>query len=115
MESADTIGFFHDYFLLHLLLNATYISFGMVVGRLLAWVTRVERRYSIRWSFVRALLLTALGLSLLITTQVVGDLHLEASILGGLLIGFGSSFVSRRQAVPPTEPAVRGGASRRPR
>lgn len=106
------MGIFHDYFLLHLLLNATYVALGMVAGVFLAWVTRVERRYKIRWQFVRVLLLAAIALSLLITSQLTDSEHFWASVLSGVVAGFGTAFWSRRQAQP--EPP-RPGTSRRAR
>jgi len=94
------MGIFHDYFLLHLFLNATYVAIGMVVGVFLAWATRVERRYRIRWQFLRVLLLSAVALSLLITSQLTDPEHFWASLVSGAVVGFLTAFWSRRQARP---------------
>lgn len=109
------MGLFHDYFLLHLLLNATYVAIGMVAGLFLAWATRVERRYRIRWQFVRVLLLAAIALSLLITNQLTDAEHFWASIVSGIVVGFLTAFLSRRQAQSDPPGGTRGESSRRPR
>lgn len=109
------LDFLHEYFVLHLLLNATYVSIGIVVGRFLAWRMGVERRYRVRSPFVLILLLLAILCSVLITVFVSDPPHFWTSIVGGLAVGFGTAYWSRRQAKPAPPRPARAGASRRPK
>lgn len=104
-----------EYFVFHVLLNATYVSVGIVVGRFLAWKMGVERRYAVRRQFVLVFLLIALVFSVLITALTPNSTHLVMGIVGGLAAGFGTAFWSRGQAGPATPPAARAGTSSRPR
>ncbi len=93
--------FLHEYFVLHALLNAAYVGIGIVGGRFLAWVTRVERRYVVRPPFILILVLVAVLLSLLITTLTADSRHILLGIVLGVGAGFGTAFWSRRHAKAP--------------
>ncbi len=104
-----------EYFALHVLLNATYVSVGIVVARYLAWKTGVERRYAVRRQFVLLLLLIALVFSVLITALTPDSRHLVLGIAAGLAAGLATAFWSRGQAGPAAPRKARPGASHRPR
>jgi len=102
-----------EYFALHVLLNATYVSVGIVVARFLAWKTGVERRYAVRRQFVLVLLLIALVFSVVITALTPNSRHLVLGIAAGLAAGLGTAFWSRGQAGPAAPRAARAGTSNR--
>lgn len=114
MESSSGSGVLHEYFILHVLLNAAYVSVGIVLGRFLAWATGVERRYRIRSEFIFVFVVLAVVTSLLITTLTADPAHFVLSILGGLAGGFVSALWSRRQAQPTAVPPGRASARRPP-
>jgi len=107
--------FLHEYFLLHLLLNATYVSAGIVGGRLLAWGTGAERRFLVRSRFVLILLPVAVVFAVLLTAFTPDSTHLVLGIAGGLAAGFATAYWSRGQAGPAAPRRARPGTSSRPR
>ncbi len=98
-------------FLLHLLLNTTYIGLGVVLGLLLAWKVGLERRYVVRAPFLRRVLLLTLALAVLITLLARDSIHFVAGTVGGLVAGFAVAYLSRVQAKPK---AGQGGTSGQP-
>lgn len=92
------LDFLHRTLVLHVLLNTTYVGFGIVVGRFLAWRVGLERRFIVRSTFLRQLVVFAIALATLITLLVPDSRHLAAGLVVGLFTGFGASYLSRAQA-----------------
>lgn len=113
MESSSGSGLLHEYFILHVLLNAAYVSVGIVLGRFLAWATGVERRYRIRSEFILVFVVLAVVTSLLVTSLASDPAHFVLSVLGGLAGGFVSALWSRRQAQPKASTQRRGTSGKR--
>ena len=99
-------------FLLHLLLNATFVLLGAVVGLIVAWKVGLERRFIVRPPFLRRVLLLAVALAALVTLLAPDSGHIVLGLVIGLLTGFGAAYLSRIQGKPKAGPG--GGASARP-
>jgi hypothetical protein len=105
------LDFLHRTYVLHVLLNMTYVGLGIVAGRFLAWRVGLERRFIVRSTFLRQLVVLAVAIAILITLLIPESRHLAAGIVLGLLTGFGASYLSRAQAKPKETP---GETPRRP-
>lgn len=98
--------------LAHFLLNAIYVIFGVVVGRLLAWVAGIERRISFRRELAVFFSIAALVVALLLTWLTPSESHLVAGIAAGVVGGCLSAMWSRLRARPTRPPRASGPVSR---
>jgi hypothetical protein len=91
-------------FLLHLLLNATFVVLGAAVGLVAAWRAGLERRFVVRRPFFRKLLLLAVAVAALVTLLSPDSGHPVLGLVIGLITGFGTAYLSRVQAKPNAGP-----------
>lgn len=93
--------------ILHVLVNALYVTVGIVAGNVVALLLRIERRSVVRLPFVVALLVVALVVGLLVTLLTPDTVHVGAGLLVGLPIGVLTALFSRLRSKP-------GGAAKTP-
>jgi len=86
--------------ILHVLVNALYVTIGIVAGHVLAWLLRVERRRVIRIRFVLIVALCAFALGWAITLLTPDSIHLGGGIAVGIPAGFLVSLGSRMRSKP---------------